>query len=113
MAPPRLDTIGEDVLLVILDWLRAIIEQEIDSASKLPAPAPVSSGSTDSKDQDARVLALKKTMLSLSSLNHRFRLIIAPEACRKLVFVQKCDNKNLSSLLQTLESSKMFLHCLR
>jgi hypothetical protein len=96
-AQTSLSTISNDVLLVILDWLVPIAEIAAEEARSIPEKAKM----------------MRATLLSVSQVNHRFRIMLAPRIFNKLMFDHEYNSGSVTRWLDAVSSSQMLQHCVR
>lgn len=113
MTCAALGSLGDDLLLEILDWLRALVlKAQLESwPGQGPGRSPrsiLSQQGPQTKEQ----LALGRTLFNLSSVNHHFRLILAPRVLYSVKLNVPYNNEDITAFLETVEASHMFKKCL-
>lgn len=96
-----------DLILVLLDWLDAIIEHGLACCS---GTAKSVSGATAEHD---RVLKLRSTIVALSCVNRGFRWLLSPRVFQKLAFTGKYTQGDLQPFLQALGNSGLCAQVLK
>lgn len=99
MAPPNLNTVSNDVLLEIIDWLEAITARE----TKYYAPREV----------DATGKDVERSMRNLASVNKHFHALLVSHVYRNFAMTKRYNFEHMSKFLDVLEASPTAQSCIR
>lgn len=93
MAPTNLNTVSNDVLLVIIDWLESIIAVQNELQRQQGTIL-----------ENMRREKERRSLISLSRVNRHFRTLVAPSIFRKLSVRGLYEKSQMDHLMEALKS---------
>lgn len=103
--------LSDDILLELFGWLKPMVElAATDASESISWDLPRESVEFQRSYENYKMH--RRTVLHLSSVNHRFRLLLAPQLFRKLRITQHCSILEMSRASKLIEGSDMLRACL-
>jgi NO-binding membrane sensor protein with MHYT domain len=99
MAPANLDTVSNDVLLVVVDWLEAIVAAGVAACYRKHRRIESTSSIL------RRTAHLRSSMMSLSSVNKHFRGLLAFQVLKQMTVTVPYSRWEMHGVIQILTSS--------
>ena len=116
MAPTSLDSLSDELLLLVTDWLDPVVAKAVLRGNRGTEDVPfhlLESSRYEACEREAlsRMASFKTNVTALSSANQKFRMLLAPLLFRRQSFTEVYEKAKVDSFIHTVGASSLYRSC--